>query len=193
VTNAIILNHIESSIHTKKEILKNSVLLETVDKVCDLTINAYNKGNKTLFAGNGGSAADAQHLAAEFVSKYAFDRRGLPSMSLSSDSSIVTAIGNDYGYSELFSRQLQANGSSGDVFFAITTSGKSANILNAVKVCKKLGIFSVVLTGSAETELTSCSDYCLSVPSDTTAIIQEAHIMLGHIICNSVESSIFKS
>ena len=123
---------IESSVQSKMKLLEDAAFLEMVAKVTDVCIKTYKNGGKTLFAGNGGSAADAQHLAAEFVSRFYFDRPGLPSISLSSDPSVVTAIGNDYGYENLFARQVEAHGKAGDVFFGISTSGKSANVLKAL-------------------------------------------------------------
>jgi D-sedoheptulose 7-phosphate isomerase len=159
--------------------------------VCELCVSAFKAGNKVILAGNGGSAADAQHIAAEFVSRFRFDRPGLPSLSLSTDTSMITAIGNDYGYDKLFSRQLQANGRAGDVFIGISTSGNSNNVVEAMKACSKLGITSVAFTGRSGGALRDITMHCLCVPHDATAFIQESHIMLGHIMCGFVEDALF--
>ena len=144
-----------------------------------------------MLAGNGGSAADAQHIAAEFVSRFNFDRPGLSSIALTTDTSILTAIGNDYGYEKLFERQLEANAKSGDVFIGISTSGKSPNIINALNVCKKLGVYSISLTGSNEESIINNCDLAVEVPSNCTPRIQECHILIGHIICGYVENKLF--
>ena len=138
------------------------------------------------------SAADAQHIAAEFVSRFEFDRPGLPSIALTTDTSMLTAIGNDYGFDKLFTRQLEANSKSGDIFIGISTSGNSANILNAFEKAKILGVSSVALCG-AQGKVLHCSDYQLSVPSSKTPRIQESHILIGHIICGLVENTLFGS
>ncbi|WP_319380103.1 D-sedoheptulose 7-phosphate isomerase [Thiomicrorhabdus sp.] len=183
--------HIQTSIEVKNKILNDKVFLEKLLQICQLCINAYESGNKVILAGNGGSAADAQHIAAEFVSRFRFDRPGLPSLSLSTDTSMLTAIGNDYGYEKLFARQLQANGREGDVFIGISTSGTSKNVVEAMKVCPELGITSVGFTGQGGGLLVELADHCLCVPSNSTAFIQESHIMLGHIICGFVEDTLF--
>lgn len=186
-----IIDHIESSISIKHSILHDKDLIKKIDEVARACVDAYNNGNKVILAGNGGSAADSQHIAAEFVSRFRFDRPGLPSIALSTDTSMLTAIGNDYGYKNLFKRQLEANGSRGDVFIAITTSGNSENIIEAVSACSELGIQSVGLVGNGGGRLSNMSDYTICVPSDKTELIQESHIMIGHIICGYVEDSIF--
>ena len=186
-----IKEHIKSSVSIKNSILLNKPLIKKIDEVAKVCVHAYKNGNKIILAGNGGSAADSQHIAAEFVSRFRFDRPGLPSISLSTDTSMLTAIGNDYGYKNIFKRQLEANGSKGDVFIAITTSGNSENILEAVSVCPDLGIHSVGLVGNGGGNLSNMPDYTICVPSDKTELIQESHIMIGHIICGYVEDSIF--
>jgi len=183
--------YIQSSIDVKLKILNNPFLVDTLEKICLTCLETYKLSGKVILAGNGGSAADAQHIAAEFVSRFNFDRPGLSALSLSSDPSIVTAIGNDYGYENLFSRQIEANSKPGDVFIGITTSGKSKNIINATKKCKALSVKSIILTGEFNSELIDVSDIVFSVPSDSTPLIQEAHIMLGHMICAYVENSLF--
>jgi len=186
-----ISNQIKKSYEIKQAIYENKKLIELIKKVSKLTTDAYKRGNKTLIAGNGGSAADAQHIAGEFVSKFYFDRPGLPSIALTTDTSILTAIGNDYGYEKLFARQVQANGSNGDVFIGISTSGNSKNIIEALKVCKEKNIITVGLTGYSGGMMKEFCDYCICVPSNETPRIQEAHILIGHIICSVVEEEIF--
>jgi D-sedoheptulose 7-phosphate isomerase len=182
---------IEASIATKQKILLDEALLQAVLKVCELMAKTVAGGNRVLFAGNGGSAADAQHLAAEFVSRFEFDRPGLPALSLSTDTSMITAIGNDYGYDKLFLRQLQAQARAGDMFVGITTSGKSKNVLAAFGACKSLGVTSVALCGLGG-ELESAVDHVIRVPSSHTPRIQECHILLGHMMCAYVELKLFK-
>ena len=191
VDNNYIKKHIQNSVEIKQRVLADNSLLNELDVVANLCVDAFKSGNKIILAGNGGSAADAQHIAAEFVSRFRFDRPGLPSLSLSTDTSMLTAIGNDYGYDKLFARQLQANGKSGDVFIGISTSGNSKNVLEAVHVAKELGVTSVGMTGGTGGLLRNSCDHLLLVPSDSTALIQEVHIMLGHIICGYVEDTLF--
>jgi D-sedoheptulose 7-phosphate isomerase len=150
------------------------------------------QGGKLLLAGNGGSAADAQHIAGEFVSRFAFDRPGLPAVALTTDSSILTAIGNDYGYEKLFARQVQALGQKGDVFIAYSTSGKSPNILLALEEARSRGLVCVGLTGNRGGPMGEICHHLLEVPSSDTPKIQEGHLVLGHILCGLVENAIFK-
>lgn len=186
-----IANQVKTSYETKQAIYNNEELMALIQEVSKITIEAYKKGNKTLIAGNGGSAADSQHIAGEFVSKFYFDRPGLASIALTTDTSILTAIGNDYGYEKLFSRQVQANGVSGDVFIGISTSGNSQNIIEALKECKEKGIITVGFTGANGGMMKELCDYCLCVPSNETPRVQESHILLGHIVCAVVEEEIF--
>jgi len=183
--------HIEKTIATKQAILADKALMNRIVEGAELCISALKNGNKVIFAGNGGSAADSQHLAAEFVSRFNFDRPGLASIALTTDTSMLTAIGNDYGFLQLFARQLQANGRQGDVFFGISTSGNSANILQAVYLAKEMGITTVALCGNAG-KLPDVCDLTLNVPSTCTPYIQESHISIGHIICGIVEEVMFK-
>jgi D-sedoheptulose 7-phosphate isomerase len=181
---------IEASIRTKQALLADTSLLQRILDVGQLMVEAFRRGNRVLFAGNGGSAADAQHLAAEFVSRFEFDRPGLPSLSLSTDTSMLTAIGNDYGYDMLFSRQLEAQARAGDIFVGITTSGRSKNILAAFDACKPLEVVSVALCGIGG-DLESRADVVLRVPSAHTPRIQECHGLIGHMLCAQVELAIF--
>lgn len=187
----IITTQIQSSINVKQAILSDQELLNNIEKAARLVITAYQYHKKTLLAGNGGSAADAQHIAGEFVSRFYFDRPGIPSISLSTDTSIITAIGNDYGYEKLFSRQVQAHGNKGDIFIGISTSGNSANIIDALKECKEKGVYTIGLTGQSGGKMAELCDITLKVPSSETPRIQEAHILIGHIICCIVEDVIF--
>jgi len=186
-----IKSHIEASINAKRAILQSPELLLDIEKAASLILEAYKKGKKTLLAGNGGSAADAQHIAAEFVSRFYLDRPGIPSLALTTDTSVITGIGNDYGYEKIFSRQLQAMGNEGDVFIGITTSGNSPNILKALEECKKRKIITIGLTGITGGKIADKCDLCIKVPSAETPRIQEAHILIGHIICCIVESELF--
>jgi D-sedoheptulose 7-phosphate isomerase len=187
----VILREISDSIHVKQKILGDEALVDLVRQVADACIAAYQRGNRVLLAGNGGSAADAQHLAAEFVSRYGFDRPGLASIAFTTDTSMLTAIGNDYGFERIFSRQLEANGRKGDVFIGISTSGNSPNVLHALQRARELGIIAVGLTGQGGAKMQPVCDYCILVPSTSTPRIQESHIMLGHIICGMVEAALF--
>jgi D-sedoheptulose 7-phosphate isomerase len=183
---------IEASIAVKQSILADERLLSEICALGELCIAAYRRGNRVILAGNGGSAADAQHLAAEFVSRFEFDRPGLPALALTTDTSMLTAIGNDYGYEQLFKRQLQANGRSGDVFIGISTSGNSKNVLAALECCREQKITPVGLAG-AQGRIGELCELCIRVPSTNTARIQEAHIMIGHIVCGIVESALFSA
>lgn len=171
--------------------LADEELLEIVEKVALVCTTALKNGRKILLAGNGGSAADSQHIAGEFVSRFAFDRPGLPAVALTTDTSIITAIGNDYGYEKLFARQIQALGNSGDIFIAYSTSGRSPNIMLALEEAKSRGIICVGMTGNRKGGMEQLCDYTLEVPSSDTPKIQEGHLVLGHIICGLVENLIF--
>jgi D-sedoheptulose 7-phosphate isomerase len=163
----------------------------TIVEISALITTRLRAGNKVLFAGNGGSAADAQHIAGEFVSRLNYDRDPVAGLALTTDTSVLTAIGNDYGYEHIFSRQIRGLGRAGDVFVAISTSGKSSNILAAVAAAKALGIHTVGFTGNAATELAKCCDIVLKAPSTSTPLIQQVHIMAAHAICELVELSLF--
>lgn len=187
-----IKNYIQNSIDTKTKILNDEKFINTIQVIADVIVDAYSKGKKVLTAGNGGSAGDAQHIAGELVSRFFFDRPGLSAFALSTDTSILTAIGNDYGYELSFSRQIQANANKGDVFIGISTSGNSKNIIKAIEEAKKKGVITVGLVGERPCEMDKICDYILKVPSTSTPTIQESHIMIGHIICATVEEKIFK-
>ncbi|EOI0733345.1 TPA: D-sedoheptulose 7-phosphate isomerase [Campylobacter jejuni] len=189
--NSYIKGHFTDSILVKEQILKDENLITLIKNASLEVIKAYKNGNKTLLAGNGGSAADAQHIAGEFVSRFYFDRPGIASIALTTDTSVLTAIGNDYGYENLFARQVQAQGVKGDVFIGISTSGNSKNILKALELCKQKEIISIGLSGASGGAMNELCDYCIKVPSICTPRIQEAHILIGHIICAIVEEELF--
>jgi D-sedoheptulose 7-phosphate isomerase len=187
-----ITNYFSNSLDVKRKLMLDQELLTIISQVSDVLIGAFRKNNKVLLAGNGGSAGDAQHIAAEFVSRFFFDRPGLPAIALTTDTSMVTAIANDYGYENLFSRQVQAQSSPGDVFIGISTSGNSANVIKAMHEAKSLGVITVALCGEGG-ELPIIADYAIKVPSSSTPNIQECHICIGHVICAIVEKTIFDS
>jgi D-sedoheptulose 7-phosphate isomerase len=172
--------------------LEDAALLTGLEGAAEACIASLQNGHRILLAGNGGSAADAQHIAGEFVSRFAFDRPGLSAIALTTDTSILTAIGNDYGYEKLFARQVQAHGSKGDVFIGYSTSGRSPNILRAFEEARRLGLECVGLTGNRGGPMRELCDYLLEVPSADTPKIQEGHLVLGHILCGLVENAIFK-
>jgi D-sedoheptulose 7-phosphate isomerase len=170
--------------------LDNSLLSSIEVAVC-ASVDCLKNGGKILLAGNGGSAADAQHIAGELVSRFAFDRPGLSAIALTTDTSIITAIGNDYGYEKLFARQVQSLGKKGDVFIGYSTSGKSVNILTALKEAKDNGLFTIGFTGNQSGKMNDLCDVLLSIPSSSTPKIQEGHLVLGHILCGLIEKNIF--
>lgn len=190
--NTYITEQISEAGRVMSAMLANTTLLAEVQNAADACITCYRAGGKILLAGNGGSAADAQHIAGEFVSRFAFDRPGLPAIALTTDTSILTAIGNDYGYEKLFSRQVQAHAKRGDVFIAYSTSGKSPNILRALEEARVHGLVSIGLTGNRGGPMKELCDHLLEVPSSDTPKIQEGHLVLGHILCGLVEKVMFK-
>lgn len=189
--NAYVSEQIAEAQRVMSAMLVDASLLSTVESAAAACIECLRSGGKILLAGNGGSAADAQHIAGELVSRFAFDRPGLPAIALTTDSSILTAIGNDYGYEKLFARQVQAHGSKGDVFIGYSTSGKSPNILLAFKEARGKGLVCVGLTGNRGGEMQDLCNYLLVVPSSETPKIQEGHLVLGHILCGLVEGALF--
>lgn len=185
-----IKGQIQESIDVKTALLDDDLLMKKISDLAETCTAALKVGGKIIFCGNGGSFADAQHLSAEFTSRFLFDRPGLASIALGTNCSAMTAIGNDYGYDNVFSREIEAIANCDDIIVAITTSGNSANILEALKAAKKKGIPSFVFTGSGRGRLEDDAD-TLNVPSTDTARIQECHILIGHIVCGLVEASIF--
>ena len=186
----IIKAQVAESVRVKQDLLSDAAVMEKVSIVADVMIKAYRAGHKTLWAGNGGSAADAQHMAGELVNKFTFDRPGLPALSLSTDTSIITAVGNDYGFDRLFARQVEAQGCPGDVFIGISTSGRSKNIVEALKACREKGITSVAIVGADPCPLDE-ADHVIHVPSTVTPRIQECQTLIGHVLCYVVEKELF--
>ena len=192
VSTATIAGMISDSIAVKQKLLADQALLAQIQKVTELCMDTFRRGGKLLIAGNGGSAADAQHMAAEFVARFEFDRPGLAAIALTTDTSALTAIGNDYGYERLFSRQIEALGRKGDVFIGISTSGNSRNVLKAMEVCAALGVTRVALCGAGgRIHDPDMSDLVLSVPSTHTPRIQEGHGLIMHIICALCEEGLY--
>lgn len=183
-------NYISKSIKTKEHILQNEKFLSNIEKAVEIITYALNSGNKILFAGNGGSASDCNHLATELVSKFYKNRKALAAISLASNNSTITAIANDYGFEKVFSRQIEALGTKNDVLIALSTSGNSKNIIEALKFAKESGLITMGLTGQKTSAMDVFCDVLLKIPSDDTPIIQESHIMLGHLICKMVEEKI---
>lgn len=183
--------NILAAIDAKQCLLADTRLMATFQQAAEHVISCYQKGGRLYVAGNGGSAADSQHLAAEFVSKLARNRNPLPAEALTTDSSILTAIGNDYGFEKVFSRQLAGKLQANDVFLGITTSGQSPNILQALQECKARGIKTIVFTGRDGGQTKPLADYCIIVPGEMTSTIQELHILLAHTLCESVEYALF--
>ena len=181
---------IQASIDAKTALLADNALMQQVFELADQCTVALRAGGKIIFCGNGGSFADAQHLSAEFTSRFLFDRPGFPSLALGANSSAMTAIGNDYGYENVFAREIQAIATPVDVIIAITTSGNSVNILKALEAAKVANVPAIVLTGAGRGRLDDATK-TLNVPSTDTARIQECHILIGHIICGIVEKNIF--
>ena len=182
---------IEESIETKRKILETPGILDQIQEVSKVALDVLRSGRKIIFAGNGGSFADAQHLSAEFTSRFLFDRAPLASIALGTNNSAISAIGNDYGYENVFARELSSIGLSKDLFIPLSTSGNSPNILAACEVANSLGIHTVAFTGESGGKLGALCE-CLKVPSLETARIQESHIMLGHILCELVEGKYFR-
>lgn len=184
---------LQENIDTINSILGDSEFVEKISNAAEIIIRALKNGNKIFFCGNGGSAADAQHLAAELLGKFYIDREPLPAIALTTNTSILTAIGNDYSYDEIFVRQLKGLGISGDVLVGISTSGNSKNVIKAMEYAKKAGIKTIALTGKTGGIMKEYADVLLNVPSTDTPRIQEAHILIGHIICEIVEEQLFSN
>ena len=185
----ILRSNLERSLDVHRRLI--DACLPSLDIVAEALVAAYRAGHKAIFFGNGGSAADAQHLAAEFVGRYLRERKPLPALALNANSSAVTAIGNDYGYDQVFARQLEALALAGDVAVAISTSGNSASVIEGAQCARRLGLFTVALTGASGGRLRDLVDALIAVPSEETPRIQECHILIGHIISELVEQTIF--
>lgn len=188
----MISKSIEASIEVKQNILKDESLLSLIQEAIDIIIECYKNGGKVLFCGNGGSAADAQHLAAELSGRFYFDRPPLAAEAMHVNTSYITAVANDYSYDKIYERYLIGAGKKGDILIGLSTSGNSKNIVHAFNAAKNIGIATISLTGNAGGELKALSDININAPSNDTPRIQEAHITIGHIICEHVESTLFK-
>lgn len=182
---------IEASIQVKEQVLENEPLLNSIIHVTDVLVSALKNGNRIYFCGNGGSAADAQHLAAELSGRFYTDRKALPAEALHCNSSYITAVANDYGYDVVYARLLEGIGNAGDVLIGLSTSGNSANMVKAFETAKEKNIVTVAFTGISGGLLKALSDYIIDVPSSDTPRIQESHILIGHIICQLVEEKYF--
>lgn len=183
---------IRASADVKTQVLNDKALLKTIEDITSLIIETFNKGNKVLFCGNGGSAADAQHLAAEFSGRFYKDRKPLPAEALHCNTSYLTAVANDYGYEHIYSRIVEGSGKKGDVLVGLSTSGNSANITKALQSAREIGMITVGFTGEGGGAMKSLSDYLVNVPSTDTPRIQETHILIGHIICQLVEEGMIE-
>lgn len=191
MSSAIIKSLVQESIDTKIALLDDEHLLGQIADLVKRCVSAFKEGGKVIFCGNGGSFADAQHLSAEFTSRFLFDRPGLPSLALGTNSSAMSAIGNDYGFENVFSREIETIANSKDVLIALTTSGNSSNILKVLNVAKKNNIYSIVFSGKSRGKLDFDTEI-LNIPSSDTARIQECHMLIGHIICGLIEADLFK-
>lgn len=183
-------NYISQSIETKQAILKDEKLLADIQKISDTIVNALKSDRKLLFVGNGGSASDCDHLATEFVSRFYKDRRAFNAISLTSNIALITALSNDFGYEKVFSRQIEAAGKKGDVLMAFSTSGMSKNVIEALKTATKLGLIKIGFTGIKPCIMDDLCDILIKIPAEETSIIQESHMMLGHLICKMVEENL---
>ena len=181
---------IVESARVKQALLADAAAMQTIAQVAEVLVSAYKNGRKSLWAGNGGSAADAQHMAAELVNKFRLDRPGLPAFALTVDSSVLTSVGNDYGFDRVFARQIDALGREGDVFVGISTSGNSRNLMEALAMCRERGLVSVALVGANPCKM-DAYDYVVHIPSTDTPRIQECQTLIGHILCHLVEQSLF--
>ena len=186
-----VTSYLEDSLSVVSSIVANKGLQSKIEQLALLIVSSLKKGGKIMFIGNGGSAADSQHMAAEYVSRFAFDRKGLPGIALTTDTSILTAIGNDYSFDNVFSRQLNALGNEGDILIAYSKSGRSLNIVKAINEAKSMGIYSVLFTGLEGSALSN-ADLTIASPSSSTPHIQEGHLILGHLLCYLVEKLYFK-
>jgi D-sedoheptulose 7-phosphate isomerase len=182
---------IQASIDTKQQILQSEELLSVIGKIVDVITHAFKTGNRVYFCGNGGSAADAQHLAAEFSGRFYTDRKALPAEALHCNTSYLTAVANDYGYEVVYSRMIDGIGKSGDILVGLSTSGNSVNIIRAFETAKEKGMTTVAFAGMTGGQMKSVSDYLINIPSTDTPRIQECHIMVGHIICQLVEEKMY--
>ncbi len=186
-----ILKAFEDSAAVKDKFIKENI--DAVIKVSNIVADTFNSGGKLLIFGNGGSSTDASHIAAEFVGRFKMERPALPAIALNTDMAILTAVANDYGFTDIFVRQLKAHAQEGDVVIGISTSGNSPNVVKAIEAAKSRGLKTIVFTGEKGSQLDSVADHVLAVPSSDTPRIQETHITLGHVLCQMVEEILFES
>ena len=184
--------HFSVSLEALARASRDEALLRAVTEIAGQIAGAFRSGHKVLLAGNGGSAADAQHIAAEFLSRFRLDRTPLPALALTTDTSVLTAIGNDFGFDQAFERQVRGLGRKGDTFIAISTSGRSPNIVAALKAAREMGVTTIGFTGARESDMLAHCDLVLAAPSEDTALIQQIHITAAHAICAAVELELFK-
>ncbi len=189
----LIAERLKDSIMVKRQVMEDIEILELINTIAELIVRAYQNGKKVILFGNGGSAADAQHIAAELVGKYYLDRSPLPAIALTVNTSSLTAIGNDYSFDIVFAKQLEAFSQEGDIAIGISTSGNSESVIRALRVAKERRLITIGFTGKDGGKLKSVVDYCLCIPSDDTPRIQEGHITVGHIVCEIVEKELFGS
>jgi D-sedoheptulose 7-phosphate isomerase len=189
----MVVAHFRRSCEVLDRAADDEKLRSVIYAVAEAITQAFRNGGKLMLAGNGGSAADAQHIAGEFLSRFGFDRNPLPAMALTSDTSVLTAVGNDYGFEHTFERQVRGLGRPGDVFIAISTSGRSPNVLASLRVARKLGITTVGFTGDGKRDMAAYCDHCLAAPASDTPLIQQIHIVAAHAICGLVERNLFGS
>ena len=187
----LIRRNISDSITVKQKLLQNDTIIVDITKVAELIVEAFNNGNKLLICGNGGSAADAQHLAAEFSGRYYLNRPPLHAEALHTNTSFMTAVSNDFSFDEVYARLIQGIGKQGDILIGMSTSGNSKNVIKALEEAKKKNIITIGFTGKANGNMKACCDYLINIPSDDTPRIQECHLMLGHAICELVEKELF--
>lgn len=187
-----ITDYIQNSVTTKQQILENDEILNKIEEITNTITNALKNENKILFVGNGGSASDCDHLATEFVSKFYKDRHAFNALSLTSNNALITALSNDFSYEKAFSRQIEAIGKKGDILFALSTSGNSKNVVNSINVANEMGLTTIGFTGEQKTEMDNICSILIKIPSKETPNIQEATMMLGHLICLLVEEELLK-
>lgn len=182
---------IKESIATKTRLIEDNKVIQKIEQAVQLCIDGFSNGNKLYLCGNGGSAADAQHIAAELSGRFNYDRKPLPAEALHVNTSFLTAVANDYDYSKVYSRMVEAFGEKGDILIGISTSGNSANVVEAIKTAKERKMITIAFTGVSGGKLAGLCDVCIQVPSDNVARIQESHILIGHIICEEIEKAVF--
>lgn len=185
-----IRENIQESVMAKEKLLRDEMLIKTIEQVAQVCISAYQRGNKLLMCGNGGSASDALHMAGELVGRYQMERTGITAVALNANPTVMTAIANDYEFDNIFAKQVVALGKKGDVLFGISTSGNSANVINALQEAKKQNIYAIGMTGSSGGRIRFMADYLLNVPSENTPRIQEMHILLIHTLCGLIEKGL---